>query len=166
MRALLRANASMLFSLARRAVRGAALSMASIPAAQGQEPVSLDLPGERARGLDGGVEHPREILLPERRFVCTHRDGMRSTAGEHKSFWLGQLGAIFIQLLIVTGADASATCAIARFGFVPHLWPKRSGYFPSRAVPSCNCVSPQHEHVAKRDRSRYPHDLSQSAVPS
>ena len=48
MRALLRANASMLFSLARRAVRGAALSMASIPAAQGQEPVSLDLPGERA----------------------------------------------------------------------------------------------------------------------
>jgi hypothetical protein len=88
MRALLRANASMLFSLARRAVRGAALSMASIPAAQGQEPVSLDLPGERARGLDGGVEHAREILPPERRFVCPHRDGMKSTAGEHKSFWL------------------------------------------------------------------------------
>src|SRR5262245_30691436 len=88
MRALLRANASMLFSLARRAVRGAALSMASFPAAQGQEPVALDLPGERARGLDGGVEHAREILPPERRFVCPHRDGMRSTAGEHKSFWL------------------------------------------------------------------------------
>jgi hypothetical protein len=51
------------------AVRGAALSMASIPAAQGQEPVSPDLPGERARGLDGGVEHAREILPPERRFV-------------------------------------------------------------------------------------------------
>jgi hypothetical protein len=51
------------------AVRGAALSMTSIPAAQGQEPVSPDLPGERARGLDGGVEHAREILPPERRFV-------------------------------------------------------------------------------------------------
>jgi hypothetical protein len=43
--------------------------MASIPAAPGQEPVSPDLPGERARGLDGGVEHAREILPPERRFV-------------------------------------------------------------------------------------------------
>jgi hypothetical protein len=61
--------------------------MASIPAAQGQEPVSPDLPGERARGLDGGVEHAREILPPERRLL-PHRDGMRSTAGEHKSFWL------------------------------------------------------------------------------
>jgi hypothetical protein len=59
--------------------------MASIPAAQGQEPVSPDLPGERARG---GVEHAREILPPERRFVLPHRDGMKSTAGEHKSFWL------------------------------------------------------------------------------
>src|SRR5262245_14438016 len=168
MRALLRANASMLFSLARRAVRGAALSMASIPAAQGQEPVSLDLPGERARGLDGGVEHAREILPPERRLRLppSRRDEINSRRTQEFLASFGQLGAIFIQLLIVTGADASASCAIARFGFVPLLWPKRSGYFPSRAVPSCNCVSPQHEHVAKRDRSRYPHDLSQSADPS
>jgi hypothetical protein len=87
------------------AVRGAALSMASIPAAQGQEPVSPDLPGERARGLDGGVEHAREILQPERRFVLpaqSRRDEINSGRTQEFLASFGQIDRIFMQLIVVT----------------------------------------------------------------
>jgi hypothetical protein len=103
-------------ALIRAAVRGAALSMASIPAAQGQEPVSPDLPGERARGLDGGVEHAREILPPERRFVClpSRRDEINSRRTQEFLASFGELDIIFMQLMVVGGRlpilTAGATC--------------------------------------------------------
>jgi hypothetical protein len=110
--------------------------MASIPAAQGQEPVSPDLPGERARGLDGGVEHAREILQPERRFVLpaqSRRDEINSGRTQEFLASFSQLDRIFIQLLVVTGRLPILTLAraIACFGFVHHPWPKRSRYFQS-----------------------------------
>jgi hypothetical protein len=107
--------------------------MASIPAAQGQEPVSPDLPGERARG---GVEHAREILPPERRFVLppSRRDEINSRRTQEFLASFSQLDRIFMQLLVVAvrlSVLTPAPRAVACFGFVPHLWPKRSRYFPS-----------------------------------
>jgi hypothetical protein len=88
--------------------------MASIPAAQGQEPVSPDLPGERARGLDGGVEHAREILQPERRFVLppSRRDEINSRNTRVFGFvWPTRqnLYTIYGCNRALTDTDASAT---------------------------------------------------------
>src|SRR5262249_20241716 len=142
--------------VARRAVRGATLSMASIPAGQGQEPVSRDLPGERARGLDGGVEHGREILPPERRFVLrpSRRHEINSWRTQEFLASFGQFVRIFMQLIVATvrlPILTQAPRAVACFGFVPHSLAEALEVLP--IIPrgrcrSCNSVSPQ--NVAKK----------------
>ena len=113
----------------------------------------------------GGVEHAgvlRRSIGP--RFVCPTGDQLPENTRVFGFVW--PIGKIFIQLIVVDWTLTPAPCAVACFGFVPHLLPKRSRYLPF--IPrgwcrSCSSVSPR--HVAKRDRSRYPHDLSQSADP-
>jgi hypothetical protein len=118
--------------------------MASIPAAQGQEPVSPDLPGERAPGLDGGVEHAQEILQPERRFVLpaqSRRDEINSGRTQEFLASFGQIDRICMQLIVVTVRLPILTPAPHVPLHVSVSFPifgrsaRGTSHHPSRAVP-------------------------------